>query len=421
MRALVTMLVAGLIAGCGPQAAVPTTTPSTFPSESPLATSTSTPSLVPVSPSPTPSPSQAAPSQEPTPTPSPLPTEAPFVVKWTEASRIADESFLYSDVRLRAFKGRFLALVADSMIWISGDALTWEPALDLRDPEGSSIEITDFAVGDERAVAVGRDQENDHGAIWTSTDGVSWERRPDLLVAIDTVGTTNTGFVGVGGGILWRSVDGATWDPATDTTSEHIAAGAGRLFSMKGETVVFVRGANGLELWQTTGASWSKLGELPKSKDARIFNTTRGPRGWVAIGWNDAGFSVWFSETGTSWQRADPDTVPQEASVQSVIALDPGFVAVGYSGDQPGVTCGSGEPLVAHTWTSTDGLKWKEMEQDIPGAAFLALYARSQTLYVLGGKEMIGGVVWSAPLPVVAKTAKGVTPYRAPGTGGCGP
>jgi hypothetical protein len=161
------------------------------------------------------------------------------------------------------------------------------------------------------------------------------------------------------------------------------------------------------------------MGALPDSKNAFITNATQGPRGWVALGWGE----VWFSENGVSWQKARPRDVPQDAGVDSVIALEAGFVAAGFSGERGDVTCGSGEPLVAHTWTSRDGLVWPEMDQSFPDVAFTALYAREQTLYVLGSKQGKGpgAGVWTAPLPVADRPARGVEPYRAPGTGGCGP
>lgn len=356
----------------------------------------------------------------PSPTPLSRPTaqatEAPFVINWTEAAQMGDEMFLYGNMRLRAFNGRFLALVGDTAMWTSRDALTWRPGLDLRSPGGWG-EITDFAVGDSRVVAVGRDYDLHQAVTWISNDGDTWQRAADPPVELDTIGATSSGFIAVGGERLWRSLDGSAWAEATDATSQQIAAGIGRLFTIKGETVAFVRGGRHVEVWQTMGAEWTKLGELPGSGDAYTTHATRGPRGWLAFTWDE----VYVSETGTSWERVDPEKAPQQASIGSVIALDAGFVAVGWSGERGDVTCGTGEPLVGHTWTSTDGLRWAEMEQSIPGAALTALYARDQTLYVLGGKSVGEGAVWTAPLPPVVRSVKGVEPFREPGHGGCGP
>ena len=90
------------------------------------------------------------------------------------------------------------------------------------------------------------------------------------------------------------------------------------------------------------------------------------------------------------------------------------------------MACGSGEPLVAHTWTSSDGLKWAEMEQSLPSARFVAAYARNKTLYALGGSAVTDGDavgnVWTAPLPEIARPAAGVTPVRETGQPvDCGP
>jgi hypothetical protein len=370
--------------------------------------------------SPTPSPSQAEAAPTPQTSPTARPTEPPFVITWTEAARIDSEGILYADsVRLRAFNGRFIALVGQDSLWASDDGLKWKPVLVVTDISGSPDAIVDFAVNGQRAVALGWNTESDTGAIWTSDNGLDWERGQDPPVLLATIGATSGGFVALGAGAVWKSSDGSTWQRATDDTSRHIAQQGGRLFTVKGETVAYVRGGTrAVEVWQTQGAGWSKLGVLPDSKDVSIDHATVGPRGWVAFGWS--GF--WVSETGTDWRKADPSEVPQHATVESVVGLEPGFVAVGYSGDQPGVTCGSGEPLVAHTWTSRDGLKWAEMKQNLPDVRFTALYARNQTLYVLGGKgQTEESAVWTAPLPDVARAAKGVEAIRDPGTGGCGP
>jgi len=324
---------------------------------------------------------------------------------------------MYGADRLRAFKGRFLTIPSyGASIWVSDDALNWRPAFQV---EGVD-EITDLAVTKQRALAIATTYgEMDQGMAWLSDDGLIWRRGDDLPAELGSVGATSSGFVGLGDRTLWTSADGDWWEQATDMNSQHVASGATRLFTIKGETVAFVDAGARLEVWRTTGNEWSMLGVLPDSKDAFIRNATQGPRGWVALGWTEA----WFSENGTIWQKARARDVPQQAVVTSVIGLDGGFVAVGFSGELGDVTCGTGEPLVAHTWTSRDGVIWPEMEQSLPDVALMALYARDETLYVLGtrqGKnEGIG--VWTAPIPVADRAARGVEPYRAPGTGGCGP
>ena len=343
------------------------------------------------------------------------------MITWTEAASFDSESFMYAanGVRLRAFNGRFIAHVGQDSLWASSDGLDWKPVLVATDIAGSSVAISDFAVNNQRAVAVGWGMDFDTGLIWTSDNGIDWERGPDPPVGLATIGATSTGFVALGAGAVWRSSDGSTWQRATDDVSRRIAQQGGRLFTLKGETVAFVRGSTSvIEVWQMQGAVWSKLGRLPDSRYAWIDHATVGPRGWVAFRSSE----YWVSDTGAEWRKADPDDVPQHATVESVIGLDAGFVAVGFSGDQPGVTCGSGEPLVSHTWTSRDGLRWAEMEQSLPGVRFTALYARGRTLYVVGGEgQSEQSAVWTAPLPDVARAAIGVEPVRDPGPGGCGP
>jgi hypothetical protein len=356
-----------------------------------------------------------SPSPKPTAVPTARPVEAPLVIDWTRASLNDSEQFLYGAQRLRAFKGRFLAIpVYGTVIWASDDAVNWRPAFQV---DGIAY-LSDLAVNKDIAVAVSTTYGDTPPATWLSDDGLIWRRGEDLPAEFRSVGATSSGFVAIGDQTVWTSSDGNSWNRATDANSQHVAQGGGRLFTIKGETVAFVDVGSGLEVWRTTGHEWSKLSALPDSKDAFITNATQGPRGWVALG---AG--VWFSENGSSWQKARPRDVPKAAGVDSVIALDAGFVAAGFSGERGDVTCGTGAPLVAHTWTSRDGLRWAEMEQSLPDVAFTALYAREQTLYVLGSKQgrNSGTGVWTAPLPVADRPAQGVEPVRAPGTGGCGP
>jgi hypothetical protein len=109
-----------------------------------------------------------------------------------------------------------------------------------------------------------------------------------------------------------------------------------------------------------------------------------GGRSWVA--WGAVGIhnlpTVWTSQDGTRWALALDATAFKDTTVRCLMALDAGFVAVGFSGEEPGTTCGTGEPVIGHTWTSTDGSTWREMphEGQFNRAVLYALYARNDTL-----------------------------------------
>jgi hypothetical protein len=402
--------------GCQ-QAAVLTASPGASATASAGAVPTASPNATPSvgAPSPTLASSPATPSPVQTIAPTARPTEGPLEIEWTRAARIDSPSFYGGANRLRSFKGLFLAIPAyETVIWATDDGLNWRPAFQVAGVD----EITDLAVNKDRAVAIAANYDGT-AIVYESEDGVVWLRGWDLPEAFRSVGTTSNGFVAVGENALWTSQSGHDWYEALDANSQHVAAGRPRLFTMRGETVAFVEAGSRTEVWQTNGGEWSKLGVLPDSDEAFIYRATQGPRGWVAFGYG----GVWFSEDGSTWQKVRPRAAPQDAAVESVIALDVGFVAVGFSGERDGVTCGSGEPLVGHTWTSRDGLDWPEMEQSFRDVAFDALYAREETLFVLANKQgrSEGLGVWTAPLPVADMPAQGVEPYRDPGTGGCGP
>jgi hypothetical protein len=242
--------------------------------------------------------------------------------------------------------------------------------------------------------------------------------------------------VAFGEGVAWRSANGTEWRRVSDPSARPVAAGVTRLLSLEDRVVAFVtpRNARAVEVWQTTSdtawkkIAWARVAELPSSRDVRIGLVARGARGWVATGQTEQGVAVWTSSNGTRWQRTTDTSAFKDASVSYVIALDAGFVAVGFSGEEPGTTCGTGEPLVGHTWTSTDGRTWREMphEKQFDNAMLLALYARNDTLFTVGGYwnsgNSDGPAVWTAKLPATAANASRAASYRAPAPpGGCGP
>jgi hypothetical protein len=116
--------------------------------------------------------------------------------------------------------------------WTSNDGRTWIPAGDGADAFAGYV-VADLTAGGPGLVAVGAlvTGEND-AAVWTSTDGTSWDRAVDDATFggpgnqwIESVASGPGGTVAVGAswvdgagvrGAVWVSPDGATWARAAD-------------------------------------------------------------------------------------------------------------------------------------------------------------------------------------------------------------
>jgi hypothetical protein len=360
----------------------------------------------------------------------------PFVIKWARSSVNPVVGDFLEARRLRPFQGRFVLLGSSGRIWTTEDGLRWRQAAGITG--GTNVDVADLTIGGPGMVAVGQafSDNGDRAAVWTSTDGRTWTGVADQAVFVNRemnqVGATNAGVVAFGGSVAWTSPDGLNWQRATDAKSMHLARGITRLISLDDRVVAFVQSnpAGGtLEVWERTGAGWTKSADLPSSTGGIVRQAARGPHGWVAmgaVGENNAP-ATWASQDGTHWARAREATAFKDATVRYLIALDAGFVAIGFSGEEPGTTCGTGEPIIGHTWTSTDGSTWREMphEKQFDGAVLYALYARNDTLFMLGGffpaKSGERTTVWTAQLPSIAASAKPERSVRASPGAGCGP
>jgi len=112
-------------------------------------------------------------------------------------------------------------------VWTSTDGSTWD-RIDPTSPVfGQKTTMTDVTWGSDGYVAVGTEDEITP-AIWTSPDGHSWTRvdisnQPfDYISSLGSVAALDAGYVTVGpqgfidapGGVVtvWTSPDGATWD-----------------------------------------------------------------------------------------------------------------------------------------------------------------------------------------------------------------
>lgn len=294
--------------------------------------------------------------------------------------------------------------------WISSDGVIWQEA-----PRQASLEIgayfplsgpgvdmigvgaspnTIVAIGYAMAGAPTIDAGGElRPAVWTSTDGLRWERVADesmfARARFSDIAATEEGFVIVGAvygveqplqgeprGAIWTSIDGRDWQRVPD----------GPIFDIGG--------------YQDTG-------EEPGSGGPR--RVTAAGSGITAVGsvCDDQGLdcvtAFWSSPDGSTWERV----VLEEPNVSaSDIAVTPdGFVAVGEAANPGG--CGVDLPCTAAVYTSTDGRVWDRQQVEVP-EGMIAPDAFSGVV-VVGGRiiassespttralwSSIDGILWS--------------------------
>ena len=222
----------------------------------------------------------------------------------------------------------------------------------------STSRIRAVVAGKERFVAVG--SAGGQAAVWTSHDGATWPRSPDLpggtgaeLVAAEVGGP---GFVVAGrsgsGVAIWTSPDGITWTPA------------------------------------------GPAGAFPQ---ATINVLRRTEDGWIAAGAavGSAGLTgaTWTSTDAVTWQ----DNIPSagvgsgDAFLQSIgsIFRRPDGVWIARPGNDPGVA-----------YRSSNGIDWDRMVDDVPDLGQTRDVRQvGRTLVAVGGVQAlwsIDGLTWSA-------------------------
>ncbi len=182
-------------------------------------------------------------------------------------------------------------------VWISSDGFDWTRAWDGPETERDAAAYSQFDVqmqavtvgSDGILVAVGSmldDQDVAVAAVWTSSDGTSWDRVPHDPAIFGGDGETDmtmwdvvadsSGFVAVGGeqraGVthpaLWTSPDGFSWTRIDlDPTTAEFAGSFGTV-TVGGEGLVVAgpvmfEGFGPITVWTSAnGVDWTRLAEL---------------------------------------------------------------------------------------------------------------------------------------------------------------
>ncbi|MGD0273743.1 MAG: hypothetical protein ABSB96_08450 [Gaiellaceae bacterium] len=239
--------------------------------------------------------------------------------------------------------------------------------------KGGRTAINAVIAGGPGLLAVG--YENPDAAVWTSEDGLSWQRAakgdPALagrgIEGMSAIAAGGPGFVAVGGDDMGGDWDAAVWVSKNGLSWKRVGAGTA-VFGGNGSQLMrgVVAGGPGLvavgfdagdaAVWVSRrDSSWKRAhagepvfgGEGKQEMNA----VTVGGPGLVAVGSSNGDAAVWTSVDGISWRRA-PAGQPAfggagEQKMFGVVAGGPGLVAVGYDNG------------AAAVWVSNDGLIWK--------------------------------------------------------------
>jgi len=306
------------------------------------------------------------------------------------------------------------------------------------------------------------------GRIWESSDGIHWtlawsgDLAPSFIVPAgpgfvawsDGILLSNTGRnwtrddggvpsklltsdfpqLGSAGGVVaafpdtghgywsanghdWNSISGGPQSPKT------LASDGTNLWALTGGSSFFNVPDSPVQVWMTTdGQHWTNTAQLRNSRRVSFLSAAFGPLGGVVI----AGTKSWFSSDGVHWHVAtNAPTVTQNGRdfVDAVVADQSGFIVAAHH-DPPGCVVDPAQ-RVAHTWTSVDGDVWRKMSsKGWTGREIDQLFIDGRTLIGVGINwslnDVPDGVVWTAPLPVVASdTAPPPAPIDPPGHRGC--
>jgi hypothetical protein len=260
----------------------------------------------------------------------------------------------------------------DARAWSSTDGVHWQAAAAASGMADASMEAV--AAGPDGFVAVGSDGfpgANTQlpgargAAVWTSPDGIHWTRVPHQLsfegAVMFGVQRTSSGYIAWGEihntsavfqqfAPIWTSTDGLRWDRATGAfdarwpapvvsilaVGDRLIAVGSRQATAGGATVSVPT------IWSSSdgGRSWI-LANVPKpatSSSGLMWNVAVSGSELLAAGRMDpppgpqalGSAFVWRStDQGTTWTALRDDPTLHGAIIQRLVGIDSGFVAFG--------------------------------------------------------------------------------------------
>lgn len=357
---------------------------------------------------------------------SPLATSPPgrdeAAISWLASSGITaapdfDEEQILDVV---AFRDRFVAVGrrangphATALLLVSSDGEAWTAAE--RTPDLRGVELAKVAVGGDRAFAIGTAARGDRGGsravVWTSHDGTRWseahgpfeERVPHALAAGDRGLLLLGGDPATGRPVAWRSGDGVRWEEVAirlPAPHEYVSfadlAWTGSAWLAAGSLSRGPDAASAAVVWQSSdGRAWS-CQVLPAFSDLRTWALSLHTSGtgdrWLVVGGGSRGcgfgascpgFQVtWSGAPGHGWS----DIVAPGAAFDAV-GPSPVLSSASYAGIADGFVASGGG-----TWTSTDGLSWRRLEEAGPAP----LSGSASAVAAMGPKVVVADMRFDA-------------------------
>ena len=318
------------------------------------------------------------------PTPSPSPFE-PEPGAWPATELSADVGANISDVaggggRLVAVGAGFPGGHAAAAIWTSTDGRSWEPVVDLPDGAGIGLNTVDWngeiylVVGHREDVpAEGEAFTGARPETWISVDGVTWEFGGDIGPAVETGDVANVG----------RPVfTGSTW----------VAGGSISTLATNQQRPAFFVSSDGAD-WETIeldDVGSGSLGTVVVLPDGGLLALgCESPGGTNSGQFGEACYQrPWRSDDGTEW-------TPGEISDLYVAAMTRwGDRLIGIVSEAD--PTGQAGEATSRLATSRNGVDWEDVEGFSPGTGSpYAIDVAGDNIVILG--QIVNGSTISAP------------------------
>ena len=226
---------------------------------------------------------------------------------------------------------------------------------------------------------------------WRSTDGIAWTLAPEAdalhLGRMHGVATDGTSLVAIGTldrrrvghpeendpeGAIWTSDDGMVWQRTPDAPPFGVLAG-----SEAGFASLTTAGPNPEAWWSETGADWEQVATADAMGPGVAIRLVHGPGGFIAVGEMATGAAVWTSVDGRSWERAPDQAAFAGGRMLDVAERAGRFVAVGEAVDSDS----------ARIWLSDDARTWRRLELNdtADGVRFTRVLATEAGFLALAG------------------------------------
>ncbi|PYL00830.1 MAG: hypothetical protein DME19_03800 [Verrucomicrobia bacterium] len=232
------------------------------------------------------------------------------------------DSRVTNALRAVTFFGPRIVITGESGMVLYADSVTdFRLGTLLDGPTDDWLEAV--AASSQTLVAVG-----DNGAVYTSTNGVSWKRQASLNQWLRGVAFGNGTFVAVGeNGLIATSPDGTNWTGSASGTTPNLnrVAFSGSFFTTVGEGGVTLTSTN-------NGLSWFSE-QTGATND--LFNASNGDGTRLAIGENEVRLQNSFGWSNQLAQANGPPSWTYYANIGRqdffLIAGRTGMMAEGYS------------------------------------------------------------------------------------------